>query len=153
MAHLRQQLSYCKTGRWKMRCRMTKPTKWLVRPAKTQISLGIRPVWSESSLSAWRNIGPLTAYWAHSEDYDQTGWISRLIWVFAGRTSHFAGFVVWRLKWFFDSLVFIAQKWNRLSLNVKINPHLPCGLSHPFSVLGVSGVLFQFYSIFDRNFC
>ena len=35
---------------------MTKPTKWSVRPAKTQISLGIRPVWSESSLSAWRNI-------------------------------------------------------------------------------------------------
>ena len=25
---------------------MTKPTKWHVRPAKTQISLGIRPVWS-----------------------------------------------------------------------------------------------------------
>ena len=24
---------------------MTKPTKWPVRPAKTQISLGIRPVW------------------------------------------------------------------------------------------------------------
>ena len=24
----------------------TKPTKWHVRPAKTQISLGIRPVWS-----------------------------------------------------------------------------------------------------------
>ena len=31
---------------------MTKPTKWPVRPAKTQISLGIRPVWSESSLCA-----------------------------------------------------------------------------------------------------
>ena len=40
-----------------------------VRPAKTQISLGIHPVWSESSLSAWRNIGPLTTYWAHSEDW------------------------------------------------------------------------------------
>ena len=26
---------------------VTKPTKWHVRPAKTQISLGIRPVWSE----------------------------------------------------------------------------------------------------------
>ena len=25
---------------------ITKPTKWLVRPAKTRISLGIRPVWS-----------------------------------------------------------------------------------------------------------
>ena len=31
---------------------MTKPTKWHVCPAKTQISLGIRPVLSESSLSA-----------------------------------------------------------------------------------------------------
>ena len=30
----------------------TKPTKWHVRPAKNQIILGIRPVWSESSLSA-----------------------------------------------------------------------------------------------------
>ena len=36
---------------------MTKPTKWHVRPAKTQISLGIPPVWSESSLSAWRKLG------------------------------------------------------------------------------------------------
>ena len=30
---------------------MTKPTVWPVRPAKTQISLGIHPVWSESLLS------------------------------------------------------------------------------------------------------
>ena len=28
-----------------------KPTKWHVRPAKTQISLGIRPGWSESSIA------------------------------------------------------------------------------------------------------
>ena len=48
---------------------MTKPTKWHVRPAKTQISLGIRPVWSESSLSAWRKIGSLATHWAHSEDW------------------------------------------------------------------------------------
>ena len=44
---------------------MTKPTKWFVRPAKTQISLGIRPVWSESSLSAWRKLGSLATHWAH----------------------------------------------------------------------------------------
>ena len=30
----------------------TKPTKWSMRPAEPQISLGIRPVWSESSLCA-----------------------------------------------------------------------------------------------------
>ena len=42
---------------------------------------------SESSLSAWRNIGPLTTYWAHREDSDQTEWMPRLIWIFAGHTS------------------------------------------------------------------
>ena len=65
---------------------MTKPTKWHVRPAKTQINLDIRPVWSESSLSAWRNLGSLATHWAHSEDSDQTGRMPRLIWVFAVRT-------------------------------------------------------------------
>ena len=54
---------------------MTKPTKWHVRPAKTQISLGIRPVWSESSLCA---------QWMTTKT-DQTGRMPRLIWVFAGR--------------------------------------------------------------------
>ena len=48
---------------------MTKPTKWHVRPAKTQFSLGIRPVWSESPLSAWRKLGSLATHWAHSEDF------------------------------------------------------------------------------------
>ena len=43
-----------------------------LRPAKTQLSLGIRPVWSESSLSAWRKLGSLATHWAHSEDSDQT---------------------------------------------------------------------------------
>ena len=46
----------------------------------------IRPVWSESSLSAWRKLGSLATHWAHSEDSDQTGCMPRLIWVFAGRT-------------------------------------------------------------------
>ena len=31
---------------YKMNCSITKPTKWHLRPAKTQISLGIHPVWS-----------------------------------------------------------------------------------------------------------
>ena len=75
--------------------RTTKPAKWLVRPVKTQLSLGIRPVWSESSLSAWRKLGSLTTHWAHSEDSDRT--MRRLIWIFAGSTCHFVGFVVLRL--------------------------------------------------------
>ena len=45
------------------------------------------------------NAGPLTTYCAHSEDSHQTGRRSRLIWVSAGRTCHFVGFVVRRLKY------------------------------------------------------
>ena len=76
---------------------MTKPTKWHVRPPKTQISLGIRPVWSESSLSGWIKFGSLASLWAHSDDFDKTGRMPRLIWVFAGRVCHFVGFVTRRL--------------------------------------------------------
>ena len=58
-----------------------------VRPAKTQINLDIRPVWSESSLGAqWVAKDPSFLH-ADSEDSDQTGWMPRLIWVFAGRTA------------------------------------------------------------------
>ena len=78
---------------------MTKPTIWPVRPATTQISLGIRQVWSESLLSAWRYSGSLATDLAHSEDTDQTRWMPRLIWIFDGRTYHFVGFVMlWLMK-------------------------------------------------------
>ena len=43
---------------------MTKPTKWHVRPAKTQISLSIRPVWSVFAVrmkKTWFLIYPLSA--------------------------------------------------------------------------------------------
>ena len=70
----------------KIEPRHDKTNKVTVRPAKTQISLGIRPVWSESSLPAWGKLGSLATQWAPSEDSDQTGRMPRLIWVFAGHT-------------------------------------------------------------------
>ena len=77
---------------------MTKPKKWHVRPAKTQTSQGICPVWSESSLCAQWIAKDWSFLHADSEDSDQTGWMPRLIWVFAGRTCHFVGFVMRWLK-------------------------------------------------------
>ena len=59
--------------------------KLAVRPAKTQICLGIRPVWSESSLCAQWVAKDQSFLHADSEDSDQTGRMPRLIWVFAGR--------------------------------------------------------------------
>ena len=66
-----------------------------VRPAKTQISLDIRPVWSEISLCAqWVAKDPSFLH-ADSEDSDQTGWADAqadlsLRWAH----SHFVGFVM-----------------------------------------------------------
>ena len=76
---------------------LTKPTKWSVRPAKTQISLGIHPVWSESSLPAWRSIGSsathfgaLQRFWS---DWTDAQADLGLRWAH----SHFVGFVMRRL--------------------------------------------------------
>ena len=76
-----------------------KTNKVTVRPAKTQISLGIRPVWSESSLSAWRNLGSLATHWVHSKDSDQTGRMPRLILSLRWAHTHFIGFVMSWLTW------------------------------------------------------
>ena len=76
---------------------MRKPIKWPVHPAKTKISLGICPVWSESLLCAQRIAKDRSFLHADSDDSDQTGQMPRLIWVFAERTCHFVGFVMWWL--------------------------------------------------------
>ena len=55
--------------------------KWLMRRAKTQISLGICPVWSVFAVRI-RNLALLATHWAHR-------WAH----------SHFVGFVVQQLIW------------------------------------------------------
>ena len=87
-----------------------------VRPAKTQISLGICPVWSESSLSTWRKLGSLATHWVQSEDSDQAD--LRLRWAH----THFVGFVVLWLKLFTSKLVICILKktiklWSDCSLH------------------------------------
>ena len=47
-----------------------------------QLCYSIQPVWSEHSLSAWRKLLSLASNWAHSESFDQTVRMPRLIWVF-----------------------------------------------------------------------
>ena len=53
-----------------------------------KMTKGIYPVWSESSQCAqWIAEDPEFLH-ADSEVSDQTGWMPKLIWVFAGRTCH-----------------------------------------------------------------
>ena len=52
---------------------MSKPTKWPVRPAKTQISLGVCPVWSEFLLCAqWVAKDPR---FLHADNEDWSDWV------------------------------------------------------------------------------
>ena len=53
-------------------------------PTKIQVSLHIRTVESECSLPTRRNFASLASQNAHSEDSDQTAWMHKLIWIFAG---------------------------------------------------------------------
>ena len=71
----------------------TKPTKWL-HPVKTQISLHIRPVWSESLLSAWRRFGFLATHKMHSKVFRRLIRLGRCpgSYVFTGCMGHFVGF-------------------------------------------------------------
>ena len=68
-----------------------------VRQAKPQISQGISPVWSESSLCAQWEAKKPTFLHADSEDSDQTGRMPGLICVFAGSTGDFVCFVMLQL--------------------------------------------------------
>ena len=95
---------------------MTKPTKWHVRPAKTQVSLGIRPVWLESSLSAWGKLGSLATHWAHSEDWS--------VWAVAQADlsvcwvhSHFVSFVMRRLKLYFLNTCVVINSQTEVNID------------------------------------
>ena len=91
-----------------------------VRPAKTQIRLGIRPVLSESSMCAkWVAKDPSFLH-ADSEDSDQTGRMPRLNCVFAGRTCHFVGFVMRRLICVWNCSTFIICSSSLLNKELEI---------------------------------
>ena len=76
---------------------MTKQTKWIAHPPSKD-----RPAWAstqsdQSLLSARWKLSPLAAQWVYSEDSDQTGRMPMLIWIYAGRTGQFIGFVMLQL--------------------------------------------------------
>ena len=65
--------------------RHDKTSKMSVRPAKTQISLCIRPIYQSSLCAQWVAKDPSFLH-VDSEDSDQTGRMPRMIGVFSGRT-------------------------------------------------------------------
>ena len=121
---------------------MTKPTKWPVHPAKTLISLGICPVWSESSLCTQWVAKDSVFLHADSKDSDQSRWMPRLIWVFSGCKAYFVGFVMRWLNIFclmvygiahgLNSQWWINAMWNdsKTSIFVKNTQKTPVMICH-----------------------
>ena len=63
--------------------------KWPLCPAKTQICLGIRPVWSVFAVRSMGSLGPSFASVGQRRLWSDLA-VPWLIWIFAGRTDHFA---------------------------------------------------------------
>ena len=82
-----------------------KTNKMTVCPAKTRISLGIHPVWSEPLLCTQWVAKDQSFLHVDSEDSDQIGRMPRLICVFAESTCHFVGFVMRQLRCFHQNEV------------------------------------------------
>ena len=99
---------------------MTKPTKWLCAHQR------LRSAWASAQpdqswqCAQWVAKDPCFLH-VDSKDSDQTGWMPRLIWVFAGRTCHFVGFVMRLLKFCqtFCIIFFLSCENN---LHTKIEP-------------------------------
>ena len=89
----------------KMSHLMSKPTKWQVHPAKTQISLGIRPVWLHYALNGY--LWTQAFFHADNEDSDQTGRMPWLIWVSLGAPA-----ILLFLSW--GGLNAEKAHWNRI---------------------------------------
>ena len=103
---------------------------WHVRPTETKISMRIRAVWSECSLSAWRNFASLAIQNVRSEDSDQTTRMRRLLWIFAGRTCPKVRFLTLRLKW---PVLNICETWAltaELEKRIQIFQMLPQSIKH-----------------------
>ena len=76
-----------------------KTNKMTSAPIEDSVQHGHSPSLIRVFTVRMKYIGPLTTYWAHSKDPDQTGRMPRLIWVFAVRKCSFVCFVVRLLKY------------------------------------------------------
>ena len=93
------------TKRWS-EPRHGKTDKMTFAPSEDSDQPDHPPSWAESLLFAWRKLGSLATQWMHSKDSDQTAQMRRLIWIFAGCTCYFVGFVMLWFIW--PTLVGIA---------------------------------------------
>ena len=141
---------------------MTKPTKWLCSQQRLRSAWALAQSDQSSLCAQWVAKDP-SFHHADIEVSDQPGQMPRLIWVLAGRTCHFVGFVMRRLKccwqlccrqstcscrWLVGpSLVIIwATSWENLFMPYANNkgadqPAYPCSLISTFVVRCLDSII------------
>ena len=109
-------------------------------------------VWSESSLCAqWAAKDP-SFLQVDSEDSDQPGRIPRLIWVFAGHTCHFVGFVTrWLILLCLRAGYCKTYKMACASSETPIGPLMHTVCSEFLLSVWSSLELFAIYSIYSKD--
>ena len=119
----------------------------------TQISLGNCPVWLVFAVPSKDSQGS-KAFYADSQDPDQTGWMLRLIWVFTGHTGHFAGFVVLQFNCEMRRMLLSDQTFcNMYASLLSYHRHcLPFCLSLSFC-LALTFCLFLIFFCSSLSFC
>ena len=80
-----------------------KRQKTYLHPVKTQVSLCICAVWSESSLTAFWIVKGVKFLYADNEDSDQTTRMRSLIWVFVGYRCQRVRYIMLRIKYKLDN--------------------------------------------------
>ena len=122
---------------------MTKPTD-IVRPAKTQITLGIRPVRLESLLCAHGVAKDTIFLHADSEDSDQTSMGAQVILLVLSCCGSFVVALKYTVRDSLNRYCFITILL--LTHICLVDPSILINWTSPFPMLGVSHVLFHFYS-------
>ena len=106
--------------------RTTKYIKTACAPSEDTYSLGIYPVWSKSSLSAWRKLGSLATHLAHSEDWSDCadaqadpspGWSHKPYCRFCRALAHFI-FLNSQVTSYFPQLVFFLILYFKNALHI-----------------------------------
>ena len=126
-----------------------KTNKVAMHTTKIQISLGIRPVWSEPSLCVqWVAYDP-TFLRADSEDSDQTGRMPRLIRVFAGRTA-----TLMVLSWGGSFVLFPLYRLCLLEMTELISLQIySCQFANPSHRIYKTFILFYWHIVGGICYC
>ena len=136
-----------------------------VRPARTQIRMGIRPVWLESSLSAWRKLVSLATHWGQAKtlirlggcpDWSESSLGAQSFCWFCHEVAHFRLYIVLHgVTWLHYTLQNGDSRANSFSYNfvadfsfsLQLSERYFIGLAKTLNFILISGIVYQLLDV------